>query len=148
MCDADVFTIRFGEVWAMKVSFANKLWTPENTQNVILNVLRNVRSKKKKKGWPFNPFVKDGRWFGRECKQGNNMESVTAYRVSLGAGDSLAGFHVDADCSHIIGGGQLLHQNCQVGTDELAAQRFKEPYFVADSIQFVLNDLEKTTTVV
>lgn len=71
------------------------------------------------------------------------MKNVTAYRVSFRAGDSLAGFHVDADCSHIIVGGQLLHQNCQVGTDELAAQRFNEPYFVADGIQFGLDDLEK-----
>lgn len=72
---------------------------------------------------------------------------MTAHRVSLKDGDSLAGFHVDADCSHIIGGGQLLHQNWQVGLDELAAQTFKEAYFVADGIQFGLNDLEKKVMV-
>lgn len=63
--------------------------------------------------------------------------------VSCQSGDSLAGFHVYADCSHIIAGGQLLHQNSQLGTDKLLALRFKKPYFVADTLQFVLNDLEK-----
>lgn len=55
----------------------------------------------------------------------------------------LAGFHVDADRPDAVGGGQLLHQDRDVGLDELLALGFQESSLGAHFIQLVSNELEK-----
>lgn len=55
----------------------------------------------------------------------------------------LAGFHVDADRPDAVGGGQLLHQDRDVGLDEILALGFQESSLGAHFIQLVSNELEK-----